>query len=331
MTCQRFLTSGLALLCLLASMVAQAEDRAGSSVLRLGVLGFGTVAWELDVISHRGLAKAEGLDLQVRRFAGKQAATIAFLGGEVDAIVTDLVWVARQRATGRDMRFAPFSSTVGAIMVPATSPVQTIADLHDLRIGIAGGPLDKSWLLLRSLVKQRHGFDPDNAASPTYGAPPLLQQQFARGQVDALVTFWHFAARLEAAGNRRLMDMNDVVQGLGGQRDVALIGYVFAPDPQGARATADAAFLKASRAAKALLLRDDAAWQRLRPMMRAPDDATFAELKRRFRAGVPNGFGDGDVRAAQRLFALLAAAGGSALVGEAVELDAATFHPAAFF
>ncbi|MDF1720969.1 MAG: ABC transporter substrate-binding protein [Minwuia sp.] len=323
----RSMCGGLALLCLLPILAAHAGDR----VLRLGVLGFGTVAWELDTIDHYGLARSEGLDIQVRTFAGKQAAAIAFQGGQVDAIVTDLVWVARQRAVGRAIRFAPFSSTVGAIMVPAESSVQSIADLHDLKIGIAGGPLDKSWLLLRSLVQQRHGFDPETAASPTYGAPPLLQQQFARGQVDALVTFWHFAARLEAAGHRRLMDMNDVVEGLGGARDVALIGYVFAPDPDGARAEADAAFLRASRAAKALLLRDDEAWHRLRPKMRAGDDAAFGELKRRFRAGTPAAFGPPEVAAARRLFDLLATAGGTALVGEARELDTAAFHPAAFF
>lgn len=323
----RSLLCGLALICLTAPLTAQAAER----VLRLGVLGFGTVAWELDTIRHHGLDKAAGLDLQVRKFAGKQAAAIAFLGGEVDAIVTDIIWVARQRAVGRDIRFAPFSSTVGAIMVPAASPVQTIAGLRDLKIGIAGGPLDKSWLLLRSLVKQRHGFDPDTAASPTYGAPPLLQQQLLRGQIDALVTFWHFAARLEAAGLRRLMDMNDAVEGLGGARDVALIGYVFAPDPDGARAPADAAFLNASRAAKAVLMRDDAEWQRLRPKMRAKDDAAFGELKKRFRAGVPTQFGASEVAAARKLFDLLATAGGTALVGEAAELDAAAYHPAAFF
>ena len=256
---RRAVLIGLVALLMTTGLAARAGDAAGDRVLRLGVLGFGTVAWELETISARGLAAAEGLDLRVRTFAGKQAAAIAFQGGDVDAIVTDIIWVARQRAAGRDLRFAPFSNTVGAIMVPAGSDVRTIAGLRDLKIGIAGGPLDKSWLLLRSLSRQVHGFDPADTASPVYGAPPLLQQQFLRGQLDALVTFWHFAARLEAAGHRRLADMDDMVVGLGGQAGTSLIGYVFRPDPTGALAGAEAAFLRASRAAKRVLLQDDMA------------------------------------------------------------------------
>lgn len=310
---------------------AQSPAQVAERTLRLGVLGFGTVAWELETIRSHGLAEAEGLDLQVRKFAGKQAAAIAFQGGEVNAIVTDIVWVARQRAAGRMLRFAPFSNTVGALMVPAGSSLQDIADLKGVKIGVAGGPLDKSWLLLRALVKQRHGFDPANAASPVYGAPPLLQQQFVKGQLDALITFWHFAARLEAAGHRRLSDMDDMVVGLGGKAGTSLVGYVFREDPDGSNAEAEAAFLRASRAAKALLLRDDAAWLPLRPLMRASDDAVFETLKTRFRAGIPSRFGDAEIGAARTLYDLLAGAGGAQLVGQATTLDGAAFHPAARF
>ncbi|MDF1735309.1 MAG: ABC transporter substrate-binding protein [Minwuia sp.] len=316
---------------MLVLLVSAGSVQAAERTLRLGVLGFGTVAWELETIRSHGLAEAEGLDLQVREFAGKQAAAIAFQGGEVDAIVTDIVWVARQRAAGRALRFAPFSNTVGALMVPAGSSLQGIADLKDVKIGVAGGPLDKSWLLLRSLVKQRHGFDPADAASPVYGAPPLLQQQFIKGQLDALITFWHFAARLEAAGHRRLADMDDMVVGLGGAAGTSLVGYVFREDPDGSKTEAEAAFLRASRAAKQLLRDDDGAWQSLRPLMRAGDDAGFATLKARFRAGIPVRFGDAEITAARRLYDLLARAGGEPLVGQATALDAAAFHPAARF
>ena len=60
----------LALLVLPVSLVpAQSPAQAAERTLRLGVLGFGTVAWELETIRSHGLAEAEGLDLQVRDHA----------------------------------------------------------------------------------------------------------------------------------------------------------------------------------------------------------------------------------------------------------------------
>ncbi len=302
-----------------------------AETLRLGILKFGTVAWELDTIRHHGLDRAEGIDLEVTGFAGKQAAAIAFQGGEVDAIVTDFVWVARQRAEGRLITFAPYSATVGAIMVPAGTSIRSASDLEDRRIGIAGGPLDKSWLLLRALLKQQQGFDLADKSDPVFGAPPLLRKQFEAGHMDALVTFWHYAARLEAAGYRRLADMNDIARGLGGKNGVSLVGYVFAPSGKGASETAVAAFLRASRAAKQILMNDDAEWERLRPLTRAKSDREVAELRRRFREGIVSRYGDEEIMATQHLFKVMAGIGGPRLVGQATELDAGAFHPAARF
>ncbi|WP_417516780.1 ABC transporter substrate-binding protein [Minwuia sp.] len=304
---------------------------AGAETLRLGILKFGTVAWELDTIRHHGLDRAQGIELEVTGFAGKQAAAIAFQGGEVDAIVTDIVWVARQRAAGRMITFAPYSTTVGAIIVPQGSPVETLSDLEGRKMGVAGGPLDKSWLLLRSLSSRDFGYDLADRGEAVFGAPPLLRRQFESGGMDALLTFWHYAARLEAAGFRRLADMNDIAERVAGVRDVALVGYVFAPAYSDARRDAARAFLKASRAAKQILLSDDGEWARLRPLTRAGSDAELAELKRRFRDGIAPRFGDAEIAAAQRLFRVLAETGGAQLVGEAEALDAAAYHPDARF
>lgn len=301
---------------------------AAEETLRLGILGSGTVNWEIETIRHHRLDAEQGLVLEVREFAGKQAAAIAFQGGEVDVVVSDLVWVARQRTEGRLVTFAPFSHAVGALLVPAGSDIRTIRGLRDKRIGVAGGPLDKSWLLVRALLRHHYGFDLAETAQPVYGAPPLLQQQYLDGHLDALLTFWHFAAKLEAAGHRRLADMDEVVEGLGGVREVALVGYVFRPE---ASADAVARFLRATRAAKAILLGDEAEWDRLRPLMAVDDDDAFEALKQRFRAGVPLQFGRAEVLAAQHLYGLLVEAGGPALVGGATSLDEAAFHPAAHF
>jgi NitT/TauT family transport system substrate-binding protein len=75
--------------------------------IRIGVLKFGTVNWELDVIKHHGLDAKEGFSLEVTGFGGNEAADVALMGGAVDGIVEDWLWVSRQRAEGVPMTFIP--------------------------------------------------------------------------------------------------------------------------------------------------------------------------------------------------------------------------------
>ncbi len=82
----------------------------------------------------------------------------------------------------------------------------------------------------------------------------------------------------------------------------------------------------ASQDAKALLLKDDAEWQRLRPLMKVKNDAEFEALKIGFRAGIPT-LKTTDQAAAARLFTLLAQYGGQDLTGENPILASGTFAP----
>ena len=55
------------LLTLLLSLAASAGEL---GTLRVGVLAFGTVNWELDVIRHHGLDAEQGFTLDVQEFGG---------------------------------------------------------------------------------------------------------------------------------------------------------------------------------------------------------------------------------------------------------------------
>ena len=127
-------------------------------VLTIASQAGGTVAWELDTIRHHGFDEAHGFRLEVQEVAGKAAGQIAFRGGEVDVIVDDWIWVARQRVAGHDITFIPYSRAVGGVMVPQDSNAQALRDLTGTKIGIAGGPNDKSWIILRAYAAQQ-GFD----------------------------------------------------------------------------------------------------------------------------------------------------------------------------
>jgi NitT/TauT family transport system substrate-binding protein len=311
----------MALVLALLSWPAAAQDL---GTLKVGVLEFGTVNWELDVIEHHGLDKARGFTLEVQGLASDQATNVALLGGAVDAIVDDYLWVSRQRSAGEMLTFVPFSSTVGALMVPPDSGIASLADLAGRKIGIAGGPIDKSWLLIQGLAARRHGIDLALAAEPVYGAPPLLNEKVLDGELDAVLNYWHFAARLEGQGYRQLVGVEQAISELGVGTVPPQLGYVFHQSFADANPELVAAFADASRAAKELL-KGDAEWERIRPLTKAEDDATFAALKRRFREGIIEHWGEAERADAAELYAILAELGGEELVGGATALAPGTF------
>ncbi|MER9469647.1 ABC transporter substrate-binding protein [Mesorhizobium sp. M0482] len=294
--------------------------------VRIGVLKFGTVSWELDTLKRHKLDEANRIDLEIVYFAGEDATNVALLAGAIDMIVTDWLWVSRQRSEGGDLTLAPYSTAVGAIMVKEESPIRTLADLKEKKIGVAGGPLDKSWLLVQALARRDHGLDLPTACDVVFGAPPLISEKAMQGELDAVLNFWHFCARLEANGFRRLIGADDATKALGASGPVSALGYVF--HDQWASDNPDAArgFVKASKQAKDLLARSDDEWLRLAPLIRA-EGKELEKLRDRYRQGIPRRPVAEEAVDAGKLYHVLAAIGGEKLVGGAPEMAPGTFWP----
>jgi NitT/TauT family transport system substrate-binding protein len=316
---REFLAAGSALGVFASLGTAQAGE-----IVRVAALASGTVAWEIDTIIHHGFDKRHGIQLAMVPVAGKQAADVMLAGGEADVIVTDWIWVSRQRNKGGDYTFLPYSRQVGSILVKANAPVHRLSDLRNRKIGIAGGPVDKSWILLRALAMKEQSIDLAKEAELVFAAPPLLNEQFEMGAIDALITFWHFAALLKAKGAREIATVSDAAQALGLDSETPLLGYVFSEKWSRAQGNPAAKLAAASQDAKALLARDDAEWQRLRALMRVKNDAEFEALKAGFRDGIPKS-NIIDPAAAERLFKVLANYGGEELSRENPVLAPGTF------
>lgn len=301
-----------------------AQAGAADAVIRVGVLKFGTVNWELKSMKHHGLDQANGFELEIVPFAGGDATRIALLGGEVDIMVSDWLWVSRQRSEGRDLTFAPYSSSVGAIMVPGDSDIKSLADLDGKSIGVAGGPLDKSWLLLQGMARQAHNLDIAAQNELAFGAPPLLAEKAKSGELDAVLNYWHFCARLEAEGFRRLVSAEDAAIALGSTGPVSAIGYVF--DEQWAEEGLAAAFIKASRQTKQIMKDSDEEWTRLADSGAIKDSPeALVVLRDRFREGIPARAHAEEVEDASVIFGLLSELGGEKLVGSAKSMDPGTY------
>src|SRR6266511_284302 len=293
--------------------------------LTVGVLKFGTVSWQLDTIKAHHLDEAEDVNVEPLPLASTSATTVALQAGEVDLIVSDWIWVMRQRAGGADLEFAPYSNALGALVVGAHSGIESIKELAGKRIGVAGGPLDKSWLILQGWTQRRMSFDIGQSARPVFAAPPLLSEQLRRGDLHAVLTFWPEATRLEADGFRRLVSVEGLLTELGIERPIALVGYVFREVLARERPAAIRGFFDAVAAANSILLASDQEWTRLRPIMKAESDQEFEGLKARFRAGIPQSSTAGTITDTERLYQLLAERGSDALLGARTRFDQNAF------
>jgi NitT/TauT family transport system substrate-binding protein len=295
--------------------------------VRMAVQKTGTLAWELEIVRTHDLDRQADLTIATTELASTEAGKIALKGGAADIILSDWLWVTRERSLGDNLVFYPYSSALGAVMVPADSPIKEIADLKGKKLGVAGGPLDKSWLLLQALAR-RSGIDLTKQAEIAYGAPPLLTQKALQGETDATLTFWNFCADLEAKGMRRAVSMKDVVRNLGANGPVAMVGYVFDGGwAQRNRAPLDRLFA-AMHKAEAILTESPEEWQRLAPRIGASDAGGLDIYRRRFVEDIPHrslAEEEGDAKA---LYRVLAEIGGADLVGPARELDPGTFYRA---
>ena len=300
---------------------AMVEARAAADsvpVFKVGTLPFGTVNWAIQTLLDNKLDAANGIKVDGVPLASMEASRVAFLSGSVDTAVNDLLFAARLKAEGKPILFLPFSSTEGALMVAAASPIKTIGDLKGRSIGVGGGPLDKNWLLLRAAA-QKDGLDLARDAHPVFGATPLLSAKVESGELDCGLLYWNYCARLQAKGYRQVTSIEEIAASLGAKGKVSLGGFLFqeSADPGTLRS-----FAKALHETLHLMETNPAVWLKIRPLMEAPDEATFNDLKQAFLRGIPHKGRDEEIADTGSLYAIVAKLGGAALVGSATSLPA---------
>ncbi len=310
-----------------AQLAATGARAASLPIVRIGTLKFGTVDWELDVMRRHGLDRANGFIAQPVDFAGKDGTATALQGGAVDIILTDWLWVAKRRALGGDYVFAPYSHLTGGLMVRRDAGISRLADLKGRRIGIGGGPTDKSWIVLRAYAQKTAGFDPASEATPVFAAPPLLNETLRRGGVAAAINFWQYDARLDG-GFLELIKVEDMLPAVGLPADMPLLGWVFSGRWAARHRTALAGYLAAAAAARHILATQPGEWQAIKGLTGAPNDEVLARLRTAYLEGIPSGRAPsaGALAAdAQRVIDLLVRLGDRAEVPPGGKLPPGTF------
>ena len=159
--------------------------------------------------------------------ATTEAGKIALVGGGADMILSDWLWVARERSLGKrscSIRIPPRSAPSWP---RSREEFGKPSDFVGKKLGVAGGPLDKSWLMLQAWALQA-GRRPEEP-----GQYRVRRAAAARGKTGAGRT--RRRARildlLRPAGSRkasrRAVDMSDVERDLGAKGPVIVTGYVF--------------------------------------------------------------------------------------------------------
>ena len=246
--------------------------------IRIGTLQYGSVNWELDLIKKLEIDKKFNVDVEIVQLASKNAAAVALQGNSVDLIVTDWFWVSRQRTEKRMFSFIPHSMAAGGIMVNQNSELKKIDDLKGKKIGIAGGQIDKSWLIFRAYYLEKFGEDLVNVSEQVYGAPPLLNKKIEQGSFDAILTYWPYQARLKTKDFVKVISVKDVIKKLGIDSNVPVIGWVFRDEWAIDNSSKLKRFIQASEEAKELMMKSDEVWESIRPSMRVKNEDVFISL-----------------------------------------------------
>lgn len=313
----------------LATALVPMPLRAAGAALRLGSVKYGSLSWVIETIRAHDLAKKAGLEIEVIEVASNQAGPVALLANGADVIVSDWTWAMRQRALGEKLKFAPYSSALGSVVVPEKSDITGISGLEGKALGVAGSAIDKSWLLLRAYAKKTLGRDMASFAHPSFGAAPLLAEELRSGRIDANLNFWTHAARLTGSGFREILSVNDIMKNLGIDPVPSLVGFIWKEEYEAAHTSEVATLLKIVAEANNVLATDDAAWEPLRPIVKPASDSEFRSIIAAYRAGIPKPWGPAEVESAKKLMAVLVEAGDAELMGHGTEFDAKLFHDAA--
>lgn len=297
--------------------------------LRVASVSFGSLSWVIETIRALELDTKAGLSLEIVEVASNQAGPIALLGDGADVIVSDWTWAMRQRSLGEQLRFAPYSSALGALVVPADSDIKTIADLERRQLGVAGSAIDKSWLLLRAYSQQMIGRDMARYARASYGAAPLLNEEIRSGRVDAVLNYWTYAARLTGTGYREIISVGDIMKQLGVDPIPSPVGFIWKETFEAGHRNQIQTFLSVVDEANAVLAADDSAWERLRPLVKPASEEEFKAIIAAYRAGIPDPWGAEEVESARKLMQILIKAGDTELMGQGTKFDPELFRHAA--
>ncbi len=305
------------ILMILAPVISAADD------FRVAVLQFGTVSWEMDVIKHHGLDKKHNFNLEIVSLGSANAVNVRLQSKDVDAVVGDWIWVSRQRDMGNNYTSFPYSLAAGEVIVNPELNISTLEDLNNKKIGVAGGPTNKNWLIYKAYTHKKFGINYQELLEISFAAPPLLNKLFLKGDFSAVINFWHYAAKLKHLGMVKLISIKEMLTELEVNESTPLLAWVF---PENKNIELINSFLSASFEAKKILKTSDNEWNRIKNLLHVKNEGELILLRDYYRESIPDSFGESEIVSAKKLYEILKEYGGSDFGRSSKELNQGTFY-----
>lgn len=202
---------------------------------------------------------------------------------DADLIDIDYISTARERAEGAPIvAVHPYGRTVGGLVAPEDSNIDSIEDVRGKRIGVVRR-LDKNWILVRAACRERHGFDPDEAATPVEaGSKVDLTRMLEDDEVDAILQFWPIIPEITERGPyEEVLSMSRLVQTLSGTENRLPISTFLTSEAYlNNNRDAVRAFTDAYRATVDRLVTDDEPWEVVGETLMTYDDPAIVRAVR---------------------------------------------------
>ena len=175
----------------------------------------------------QGIDRKYGIAAEYRAYPTLDGLFTAIRGKEVDVGFAGWTAIAQFRSKGFPVTtiFPVGRGVTVDVIVPAASPIKSIAELKGKKVGTFAGAAGTATVLFRVIASKFHGFDPGKTGDLQFAGPGLLPALLDKGEIDAAVMFDPLAAKLEGSGKYRSIGNLADAYKAGTGDDFLWIGY----------------------------------------------------------------------------------------------------------
>jgi NitT/TauT family transport system substrate-binding protein len=192
----------------------------------------GDLAQSLNEIASRvmidqGIDRKYGIAAEYRAYPTLDGLFTAIRGKDVDIGFAGWTAIAQFRSKGFPvtMVFPVGRGVTVDVIVPAASPIKSIAELKGKKVGTFAGAAGTATVLFRVVASKFHGFDPGKTGDLQFAGPGLLPALLDKGEIEAAVMFDPLAAKLTGSGKYRSIGNLADAYKAGTGDDFLWIGY----------------------------------------------------------------------------------------------------------
>jgi NitT/TauT family transport system substrate-binding protein len=319
-------------LALMAAAVADIRGAPGQGApttepptLRFAVIASGGQTEVPHAIRQAGLDKKYGINIEVIDIVAPGQQYTMFRSGAADIGTGNFIDVLRQRKGGNAIQAVHgFQGYSNQFVVKPGSPVKTFADLKGRKVGVFGTTF-LDWLIVRAAGRKAYNVDLQTDATVVPGAPPLLNQFLAKGEVEAALQFSSLTLAPIARNEQRvIIDLPGLMKAAGFSPDILYLQWVLTEKWAKAHPEAVRKVQAMLTEAYAVLDRDDGLWPALAQRINITDPALAAAYRDSARRIDNPAYSVAQIKPTQDVLDAIIAIAGEQAVG------VTTIDPAAF-